>query len=302
MYGNQARVGEGLRDFIAGGGREELFVTSQGWNDDHRPEAVRASALKSISELGCAYLDLLLVHWPHAWVPGGAEGEADGAVTLAQTWCAPRRRGGGQGGGGGFRDGCLLGSGRVDVGCFVFWRARRADGGGGGGSEGSKRSGCLSWAYLAMPPASAADARAAAPPRCPPPPCRQAMEALVEEGLVRHLGLSNFGLKGVEEVLGTAKVPPVVLQVELHPLLAQRKLVGVCLRKVGVWVCECVVVVVGVGVAAGAVGRGRLVRALGVVGAHTSVREVGERVIGGLFRHRTRRSLALLPAVARCCS
>ena len=36
-----------------------------------------------------------------------------------------------------------------------------------------------------------------------------------------------------EEVLSYARIPPVVNQVELHPLLAQRKLVGVCLRKVG---------------------------------------------------------------------
>ena len=36
-----------------------------------------------------------------------------------------------------------------------------------------------------------------------------------------------------EEVLSYARIPPVVNQVELHPLLAQRKLVGDCLRKVG---------------------------------------------------------------------
>lgn len=35
----------------------------------------------------------------------------------------------------------------------------------------------------------------------------------------------------VEEVLGFAKVKPCVNQVEMHPLLAQRKLAGVCLRK-----------------------------------------------------------------------
>lgn len=36
----------------------------------------------------------------------------------------------------------------------------------------------------------------------------------------------------VEEVLAFARIKPVVNQIELHPLLAQRKLVGVCLRKV----------------------------------------------------------------------
>lgn len=36
----------------------------------------------------------------------------------------------------------------------------------------------------------------------------------------------------VEELLGWAQIKPIINQVELHPLLAQRKLVGVCLRKV----------------------------------------------------------------------
>lgn len=35
----------------------------------------------------------------------------------------------------------------------------------------------------------------------------------------------------VEELLAFARIRPVVNQVELHPLCAQRKLVGVCLRK-----------------------------------------------------------------------
>lgn len=29
----------------------------------------RASVEQSLSELGCGYLDLLLVHWPEAWMP-----------------------------------------------------------------------------------------------------------------------------------------------------------------------------------------------------------------------------------------
>ena len=36
----------------------------------------------------------------------------------------------------------------------------------------------------------------------------------------------------LEEILAAARIRPVVNQVELHPLLAQRKLVGVCYRKV----------------------------------------------------------------------
>ncbi len=58
------------------------------------------------------------------------------------------------------------------------------------------------------------------------------MEELVDSGLVRHLGVSNFSVKQVEELLDYAGIKPVANQVELHPFLPQRKLVGVCARKV----------------------------------------------------------------------
>lgn len=144
VYDNQSIVGEGLSEYLSQpGARAALWVTSKVWNDEHRPEGVRASVARSLQQLGCQYLDLLLVHWPPSWLPGTQE--PDEGVTLEQTWAA--------------------------------------------------------------------------------------MEALVDEGLVRHLGLSNFSLRQVEAVLGWARHRPVVLQVELHPLLAQRKLVGVCARK-----------------------------------------------------------------------
>lgn len=44
-----------------------------------------ASAERSIAELGCGRLDLLLIHWPETWLPGTQE--ADTSVTLQQTWC-----------------------------------------------------------------------------------------------------------------------------------------------------------------------------------------------------------------------
>ena len=145
IYGNEALVGEGLRDFLAQeeSAREQLWITTKIWNDAHRPAAVRASAEKSIADLGVKYLDLLLIHWPDAFLPGTEE--VDTEVTLEDTW--------------------------------------------------------------------------------------RAMEALVEEGLVKHIGVSNFSLTQVEDVLSWAKIKPVVNQIELHPLLAQRKLLGVCSRK-----------------------------------------------------------------------
>lgn len=148
VYGNEAMVGQGLREFIEAGGREQLFITSKVWNDCHHPDKVRASCEQSIKDLGCSYLDLYLVHWPEAFLPGSdmkGDVQLDTAITLTDTW--------------------------------------------------------------------------------------RAMESLVDAGLVRAIGVSNFSLVQVEAILAAARIPPVCNQIELHPELAQRKLVGVCYRK-----------------------------------------------------------------------
>ncbi|GIL46420.1 hypothetical protein Vafri_3418 [Volvox africanus] len=146
FYGNEDVVGQGLADFIAAGGRDELFIVSKVWNTHHRPEAVRRSVEESLTRLGCDHLDLLLMHWPEAWTPESTltDPVPDTGVTIAETWAA--------------------------------------------------------------------------------------MEALVDDGKVRALGVSNFSLKQVEELLATCRIRPLVNQVELHPLCAQRKLVGVMFR------------------------------------------------------------------------
>ncbi len=60
------------------------------------------------------------------------------------------------------------------------------------------------------------------------------MEQLVDEGKAGHLGVSNFSEKALVSLLAEARIKPVANQVELHPLLAQRRLVGACLRLVSV--------------------------------------------------------------------
>ncbi|KAJ1451682.1 NADP-dependent oxidoreductase domain-containing protein [Pelagophyceae sp. CCMP2097] len=55
-----------------------------------------------------------------------------------------------------------------------------------------------------------------------------AMEALVEKGLVKHIGVANFGAALLTDLLASAKIPPSVLQVELHPYLPQKRLVEFC--------------------------------------------------------------------------
>ncbi len=65
----------------------------------------------------------------------------------------------------------------------------------------------------------------------------RACESLVSTGATARLGVAHFSLAQVEEVLSWATVRPAVCVLELHPLLAQRKMVGVCLRKVWERVC-----------------------------------------------------------------
>ena len=54
------------------------------------------------------------------------------------------------------------------------------------------------------------------------------MEQLVEQGLVRNIGLSNFTVNGIRDVLNYSKVKPAVLQNELHPYNTGEKLIRFC--------------------------------------------------------------------------
>lgn len=51
-----------------------------------------------------------------------------------------------------------------------------------------------------------------------------AMEKLVSAGKIKSIGVSNFTIDKVEELLETAKIPPAVNQIEAHPWLQQPKL------------------------------------------------------------------------------
>ncbi|ERN09547.1 hypothetical protein AMTRI_Chr09g13260 [Amborella trichopoda] len=62
-------------------------------------------------------------------------------------------------------------------------------------------------------------------------PIWKAMEGLVEMGLVRAIGVSNFNVKQIEDLLHFAKIVPAVNQVELHPFWRQDDLVKFCQSK-----------------------------------------------------------------------
>ncbi len=56
----------------------------------------------------------------------------------------------------------------------------------------------------------------------------RAMEELVREGLVRDIGVCNFGVSLLRDLKNQAKIPPAMLQVEMHPYLTQEKLLRYC--------------------------------------------------------------------------
>ncbi len=66
IYGNEASVGQGIREGMAEHGltRDQLFVTSKVWNADLGYESTIAAYEASLEKLGLDYLDLYLIHWP----------------------------------------------------------------------------------------------------------------------------------------------------------------------------------------------------------------------------------------------
>jgi diketogulonate reductase-like aldo/keto reductase len=97
-YRNEADVGAAIEELFADGTvqRDELFVTTKLWNNNHRPERVKPALQASLNRLGLDTVDLYLVHTPFAFKPGDDQDPRDvhGAViyddgiTLEETWAA----------------------------------------------------------------------------------------------------------------------------------------------------------------------------------------------------------------------
>jgi diketogulonate reductase-like aldo/keto reductase len=151
-YRNEVEVGAALKDLFADGTvrREELFVTTKLWNNNHRPERVKPALQASLSRLGLDTVDLYLIHTPFAFQPGDDQDprHPDGAViyddgvTLEETWAA--------------------------------------------------------------------------------------MEALVDEGLSRAIGLSDIDAERTRKIIDTARIKPAVVEVESHPYHPQWELHELC--------------------------------------------------------------------------
>lgn len=62
IYGNEAGVGTALAE--SGIRREELFITTKLWNDDHGTQSAFDAFDASLDRLALEYVDLYLIHWP----------------------------------------------------------------------------------------------------------------------------------------------------------------------------------------------------------------------------------------------
>lgn len=62
IYGNEAGVGRAIA--ASGIPREELFITTKLWNDDHATQSAFDAFDASLERLGLDYVDLYLIHWP----------------------------------------------------------------------------------------------------------------------------------------------------------------------------------------------------------------------------------------------
>jgi len=66
-YGNEREVGIALS--ASDVSREDVFLTTKVWVRNARYDDVIYSTERSLDRLGTDYVDLLLLHWPHPFVP-----------------------------------------------------------------------------------------------------------------------------------------------------------------------------------------------------------------------------------------
>jgi diketogulonate reductase-like aldo/keto reductase len=97
-YRNEQEVGEAMQEVFRAGKihREEVFVATKLWNNNHRPERVKPAFEASLKRLQLDYVDLYLIHTPFAFQPGDEQDPRDASggviydkgVTLLDTWRA----------------------------------------------------------------------------------------------------------------------------------------------------------------------------------------------------------------------
>src|ERR1700750_2668319 len=151
-YRNEKEVGEAIQEVFKAGKikREEVFIATKCWNNNHRPERVKPAFEASLKKLQLDFVDLYLIHTPFAFRPGDEQDprDANGAViydkgvTLLDTW--------------------------------------------------------------------------------------RALEALVDEGKCKAIGLSDVNLAQTKAIFDAARLNPAVVHVESHPYLPEWDLLDYC--------------------------------------------------------------------------
>jgi diketogulonate reductase-like aldo/keto reductase len=97
-YRNEKEVGDALQEVFKAGKikRDDVFVATKLWNNNHRPERVKPAFEASLRKLQLDYVDLYLIHTPFAFRPGDEQDPRDASgnviydkgVTLLDTWRA----------------------------------------------------------------------------------------------------------------------------------------------------------------------------------------------------------------------
>lgn len=100
-YRNEDAVGEAMQEVfkLRGIRREDVFVTTKLWNNNHRPDRVLPAFEASLRRLQLDYVDSYLIHTPFAFQPGDEQDPRDergrviydSGVTLVETWRALER-------------------------------------------------------------------------------------------------------------------------------------------------------------------------------------------------------------------
>lgn len=62
IYNNEEGLGKGVRR--SGVPREDVFITTKVWNNEHGRDKARAAVERSLTTIGVDKLDLILIHWP----------------------------------------------------------------------------------------------------------------------------------------------------------------------------------------------------------------------------------------------
>ena len=126
FYDNEVGIGNGIKE--SGVKREEVFLVTKLWNEDHGYENTIKAFNRSLEKLQVDYIDLYLIHWPNK--------------LNSETW--------------------------------------------------------------------------------------RAFEHLYEIGKVKAIGVCNFKIGHLEELMKSAKIKPMVNQVEVHPLNSKNNMVDYC--------------------------------------------------------------------------